>query len=313
MAAQSFNEFYRRVLEHEGRVNEDVPGDNGGPTRWGITIFDFADAVGKKVPVKKVGKEWVIDRASPKFAPLRDELFAVTEEWIKNRYRTKYWDSIRADELPRGVDLAVADFGVNAGESLAVKYLQRICGNAETGRMDDETLREAAAIPAPELINHFCDMRVDFYEAIIRRNPKQIKFKRGWLNRVRDVRQAGLTWAAQEVQPPPVRAAKAALIDETPNVSVVKEAAKSKSNWWIGFGGIGAWVEQQFGFVKGLLPDAQQSVEDVVSPLASLGGMLKLNMSSVIATVALVTLVVVFIRHTRDKVELAKAKAETGE
>lgn len=89
-------------------------------------------------------------------------------------------------------------------------------------------------------------------------------------------------------------------------VSITKEAVRSKSNWWIGFGGIGAWVEEQFGFIKGMLPDAQQSVDDIVSPLTSLGGMLHANMTSVLAAVTLVTLVVVFIRHTRDKVELAK-------
>ena len=30
-------------------------------------------------------------------------------------YKAKYWDAVQGDHLPSGVDILVADFGVNAG------------------------------------------------------------------------------------------------------------------------------------------------------------------------------------------------------
>jgi lysozyme family protein len=30
-------------------------------------------------------------------------------------YKAKYWDAVQGDHLPSGVDISVADFGVNAG------------------------------------------------------------------------------------------------------------------------------------------------------------------------------------------------------
>ena len=44
-------------------------------------------------------------------------------------YRKNYWDRVKADALPVGVDLCVFDFSVNGfGTGRGAKYLQTIVG-----------------------------------------------------------------------------------------------------------------------------------------------------------------------------------------
>lgn len=99
------------------------------------------------------------------------------------------------------------------------------------------------------------------------------------------------------------------IAEPPPAPAVVKVAAKSKSAWTI-FGAIGAWFETQFGFVAGLLPDAATEVQNIASPLTSLGHLLRINLGSIIASVSLAALIVVLYRHVRDKRELETLKGE---
>lgn len=302
MAKDRFEDFFIRALEHEGRVCEDVPGDNGGPTKWGVTIGRLATIKGVKEP----------RRGTAAFNIMKSDLYALEEAEIRNIYRKDYWDAVRADELPPGLDYAVVDFGLNSGPSRGIKALQKVCGNAQTGRMDDETIREANAFDAKEIIDLYCDERERFLRAIVANNPKQGKFIKGWLNRVADVRRVATNQAhrvavAPEAPPPMPKA----VVLEPPAPSTTKEAVKSPSTWLI-LGAIGGAIESSFNFIAGMLPDAQRAVTEVVDPLTSLGGMLKINMAGITASLAFGALVVVLIRNTNKSIALAKAKRAAG-
>lgn len=91
--------------------------------------------------------------------------------------------------------------------------------------------------------------------------------------------------------------------------SLVKEAAKSRSVRYM-LGAIFAWIEAKLGFLKSVLPEANKDATEIVDPLTSLGGLLKVNIAGLAFGIVLVTLVVVIMRHTKDKVELAKLKGE---
>lgn len=299
MASDRFEDFFARAIEHEGKVCEDVPGDRGGATKWGITIGRLAD-------VRKVREP---KRGTAAFDKLKADLFAMTEDEIKDIYRTCYWDAVRGDELPPGVDLAVADFGVNSGPGRAVQKLRVLCGIPSGTSVDERTLFEVKRFPALDLINLYCDERARFLNGIVASNPSQRKFLNGWLSRVGEVRRAAL--AAAKVVPiaaSPVPAPKAVPV-EPAKPSIVKEGAKSKSVWTLLLGVL-AWIEEQFGFVKAILPDAQQNVSEVVDPLTSLGGMLKVNLGGIVAALSLAAILVVIYRHSRDKAALAQAKGD---
>jgi lysozyme family protein len=109
----------------------------------------------------------------------------------KTIYRAHYWDAMRCDELPAGLDYAVFDFGVNSGNGRAVKFLQRLLGVAVDGRMTDATLAAARKSDAGDLATRLCDARLAFL--------KQLKtwpvFGAGWGRRVAEVRAVALTMA----------------------------------------------------------------------------------------------------------------------
>lgn len=92
---------------------------------------------------------------------------------------------------------------------------------------------------------------------------------------------------------------------------VATEGAKSFSVRAL-FVGFMAWVETQFSFLRGLLPDAQKEVGEVVNPLVSLGGMVKVKLGGVLVVVVAIVILVVIYRHARDKAELKKLKGDAS-
>ena len=119
MATASYGEALRRLLIHEGGYTNDAA-DPGGPTNFGITIADY--------------RHYVKPDASA--ADVR----AMKLDEAKGIYRGKYWDAMRCDGLPAGVDYAVFDYGVNSGVSRAAKVLQRALGVADDGTIGPLTL-----------------------------------------------------------------------------------------------------------------------------------------------------------------------------
>jgi len=303
--ASAFEEFFKRAVEHEGKVCEDVPGDRGGPTKWGITIGRYADIKGMPVP----------RRGTDAFYEMKSQLFKLSEAEIKEIYRRDYWDAVRADELPPGMNLAVADFGLNSGPSRAVKVLQKILGNPQTGRMDNETISESHAFDRVELIILYCDERQRFLNAIVTSNPSQRKFLKGWTTRVGDVRRAALAMADKAKDQVPVRATMPKADDPHPPPqaapTVAGEAVKSKSVWLLlsvaagkvgdFFFGLGDAATGMIGRAVDVLKATQTEADDAIAPLVSLGERLKLNVGNIALWVTVGTLIIVVIRHAHDK------------
>ncbi len=120
MAAWDYDEALAELLKSEGGYTNH-PADPGGPTNFGITIADY--------------RMYVKPNATA------DDVRHMKLSEAKAIYRAKYWDKMRCDELPAGVDYAVFDFGVNSGVSRSAKYLQRIVGAKDDGVIGDKTLQ----------------------------------------------------------------------------------------------------------------------------------------------------------------------------
>jgi lysozyme family protein len=162
MASSTYAEALRRLLVHEGGYT-DHPSDPGGPTNFGITIGDYRRYVKPDATAADVR------------AMHLDEARAI--------YRSKYWDALRCDALPAGLDYALFDYGVNSGTSRAAKVLQRNC-----------TISSLAATrkrPASELIVQLCDERLAF----LKRLKTWPVFGAGWGRRVAEVRAVALAMA----------------------------------------------------------------------------------------------------------------------
>lgn len=155
------------VLAHEGGY-VDHPRDPGGATHHGITRRTLALWRGR--PVSKA------------------EVRALTRVDVAPIYRARYWDAVRGDALPPGVDLCVFDHAVNAGPRTAITSLQRTLGTAADGRIGPATLAAAHAAPARALIRALCRRRL----ALLGRLPIWPTFGRGWTRRVAAIEAAAL-------------------------------------------------------------------------------------------------------------------------
>ncbi|MBB5051114.1 lysozyme family protein [Afipia massiliensis] len=190
-----FPESLRRVGIAEGGFSND-PDDPGARTLNGITQVVY-DADRRRRGLARV-------TLSPQMIghPL----------WIAERdalYKHQFWDAVRGDELPDGVDYVVFDGGVNSGPVQSVKWLQRALAQlglyrgAIDGHVGTGTLDALAAVNDNDaLIALICQRRVEF----LRQLKGFPKFGRGWLTRVANVRSAGQAWAKGSVGPGPVYA-----------------------------------------------------------------------------------------------------------
>jgi len=170
MAASSYETAIRYVLLHEGGYTNH-PSDPGGPTNWGITLHDAR-------------LYWKRDANAA-------DVRAMPLEAAKQIYRTHYWNALRCDELPAGVDYALFDYGVNSGVSRARKVLSRIVTARMSGSDVADVVAAAGQIAADRLIRDLCAER----RAFLRGLKTWPVFGRGWGRRVTEVEANALALA----------------------------------------------------------------------------------------------------------------------
>jgi lysozyme family protein len=159
---QNFQPALEHVLVSEGGfVNH--PADPGGMTNLGVT--------------KKVWEEWVGHEVDEK------AMRALTPEIVGPMYKAKYWDKLKGDELPSGVDYAVFDAAVNSGPGRAAKWLQACVGVEPDGGIGPKTLAAVASFDPAELVENYNKRRLSFLMDL----PHWGKFGKGWGRRVTEV------------------------------------------------------------------------------------------------------------------------------
>lgn len=151
-------------ISEGGYVNDPV--DPGGETKYGISKRSYP-----KVDIKNL--TWA-------------EAAAI--------YKRDYWDAVRGDDLPAGLDLVAFDGAVNSGVSRGAKWLQLSLGVIADGRVGPKTIAAAKAADAEVAIHSACDMRLGFMRGL----KTWWKYKNGWTRRVEDVRKTALDMAASK-------------------------------------------------------------------------------------------------------------------
>ena len=163
------------VLRHEGGfVNH--KDDPGGATNKGVTIGTLKRL---GIDVDGDGDSDIVD--------LRN----LRQSDVERVYRLFYWDAVKADQLPSGVDYAVFDFGVNSGPARAAKHLQKVVGAAQDGDIGPKTLALVARADPQDVVTALQDSRLRFLRGL----KTWGTFGKGWGRRVAEVRAVGLAWA----------------------------------------------------------------------------------------------------------------------
>ena len=172
MAKGNFDNCLKEILLHEGGfVNH--PKDPGGMTNLGVTKAVYEDWIGYKVNEKIMR--------------------GLTVSHVRALYKAKYWDAIKGDDLPIGLDLCAFDFAVNAGPGRSARYVQRMVGAAEDGKIGPKTLSLIAQFVASLGYDHaiivYQDERRDYYR-MLKTFPT---FGKGWLRRVKEVEMKAIS------------------------------------------------------------------------------------------------------------------------
>jgi len=160
---ENWDASFEMVLAHEGGfINH--PKDPGGMTNLGVTKSAWEGYVGKPV----------------------DEAFMrkLTPEVVKPFYKAMYWDKIKGDQLPNGVDYAAYDLAVNSGVGRAAKFLQEIAGVTVDGVLGPKSMGAIRECDPEQVVDALCDMRLDF----LKRLPTFEAFGKGWTIRVAEVK-----------------------------------------------------------------------------------------------------------------------------
>jgi lysozyme family protein len=168
---QNFDAALKAILHHEGGY-VDHPADPGGRTNLGVT--------------QKVWEEWVGHEVDEK------AMRALTPELVGPMYKAKYWDKIKGDDLPEGVDYAVFDAAVNSGPGRAAKWLQSCVGVEPDGGIGPKTLAAVAAFDPKELVEDYAKRRLSFLMDL----PHWGTFGKGWGRRVAEVQNTASSMTA---------------------------------------------------------------------------------------------------------------------
>lgn len=140
------------VLAHEGGyVNH--PSDPGGETNMGISKRSYPN----------------------------ENIRGMTRARAAEIYRRDFWNRVRGDDLPPGLDLVAFDPAVNSGVSRGSKWLQGALGVAQDGKIGPATIAKALSpIDGVAVIQRACAARMGFLRGL----RTWGSFGKGWTRRV---------------------------------------------------------------------------------------------------------------------------------
>jgi lysozyme family protein len=157
---------FRAVLKFEGGFSNDAH-DPGGATNLGIIQKEYNSYRDRKG----------LNQQSVRL---------ITQNEANEIYKIQYWDALRLDDFPAGIDFVIFDAAVNNGVGAAPKFAQRACNKVSGSNLDVDghlglISREAIfSCPPASFIDAFCDERL--------RYDRSLKiwryFGSGWTKRV---------------------------------------------------------------------------------------------------------------------------------
>lgn len=175
-----FSECLTETLKWEGGWSNHKD-DPGGPTMRGV--------------IQRVYDAWRKRNGLPKRSVRNIE-----EHELQAIYRENYWQLVRGDELPVGVDLCVFDYGVNSGPSRSISHLQEVLGIKVDGNMGPVTLDAVNAADPVEIVNKLCARRRKF----VRQIKTYHVFGKGWNRRIDGVEQVACAMCDLPIKETPV-------------------------------------------------------------------------------------------------------------
>jgi len=155
--------FAFTIGEEGGYVNH--PKDKGGETKWGISKNQYPNI---SIP-------------------------SLTKKEANAIYFRDYWKPSGANLLPDKLAMVHFDSAINHGVTQAIKLFQGIVCAKQDGILGPKTLKmlEYYLENGDEnyLVQLYIEHRKELYENIVRNNPDQKIFLKGWFNRINKLKK----------------------------------------------------------------------------------------------------------------------------
>jgi len=173
-----FDRIVDEILLSEGGY-VDHPSDPGGATNLGITIGTL----------KRLGLDLDGDGDIDK-----NDVRKVSRDVAAGIFRQHYWDPVRGDELPAGVDYTLSDASFHHGPRGAIKLLQGVLGVPVDGFFGPITMGALKKASPLSVIHYFARARQAYLES----RAHAPAFIRGWTARVTKVQNLSAEMAEEK-------------------------------------------------------------------------------------------------------------------
>lgn len=162
------------ILKWEGGAKyTNDPLDRGGATKYGITIGTLQ---GLKYDTNRDGKVNV------------EDVKALQLDDFKKILKVQYWDRWQADKINnQSIANLLVDWLWGSGK-WGIIIPQRLLGVPADGVVGAKTINALNGANQRDIYNKVWQARKEFYEKIVKNNPSQSKWLKGWLNRLNDLK-----------------------------------------------------------------------------------------------------------------------------
>ena len=140
------------------------PKDKGGATNKGVTLATYRMVYDKNKTV--------------------DDLKNMTDKEWEHIFKVFFWDKWKGDCIKnQSVANILVDWYWMSG-NIGVKKVQELFGLKVDGIVGSKTLGKINSVDGEWLFKRIWELRLNYYNKIVKNNPSQKVFLQGWLNRL---------------------------------------------------------------------------------------------------------------------------------
>lgn len=142
----------------------DNPNDRGGATNSGVTLAVYQSVYGKN--------------------KTKNDLKRMTNDQWNYIFTKLYWNKWKADEINnQSIANILVDWVWMSGLG-TIKKIQSLFGLTSDGIVGNKTISYINSHDQEEVFNKIWNRRKSFYESLVKNNPSQKVFLKGWMNRL---------------------------------------------------------------------------------------------------------------------------------
>ena len=142
----------------------DNPNDRGGATNSGVTLAVYQSVYGK--------------------SKTKNDLKRLTNDQWDYIFTKLYWNKWKADEIKnQSIANILVDWVWMSGYG-TIKKIQSLFGLTADGIVGNKTISYINSHDQEDVFNKIWNRRKQFYESLVKNNPSQKVFLKGWMNRL---------------------------------------------------------------------------------------------------------------------------------